>query len=141
MPIGYELFEGNKAGVKTLAASVEHWKTIFNIGSVCFVGDRAMFTRDKLSILEAHSYNYIVAAKLRGFPEETQVKVLDDKNYKPTVLKNEFAWINELEHEGQRLIVSYKKQRAIKDNKEREQLLNKIKKLIGAKGLNQKTNK
>jgi transposase len=138
LPIGYELFEGNKAEVKTLAASVEHWKTIFNIGSVCFVGDRAMFTHDNLSILEVHGYNYIVAAKLRGLPEETQVKVLDDKNYKPTVLKNEFAWINELEHEGRRLIVSYKKQRAIKDNKEREQVLNKIKKLIGAKGSTRK---
>lgn len=73
LPIGYELFEGNKAEVRTLAAAVEHWKTIFNIGSVCFVGDRAMFTRDNLSLLEAHGYNYIVAAKLRGLPEETQV--------------------------------------------------------------------
>ena len=138
LPIGYELFEGNKAEVKTLAFAVEHWKTIFNIGAVCFVGDRAMFTRDNLSILEAHGYNYIVAAKLRSLPEETQSKILDDNNYKPTVLKNEFAWINELEHEGRRLIVSYKKRRAIKDNKEREQVLNKIKKLIGAKGSTRK---
>lgn len=138
LPIGYELFEGNKAEVRTLAAAVEHWKTIFNIGSVCFVGDRAMFTRNNLSLLEAHGYNYIVAAKLRSLPEETQVKVLDENNYKPTVLKNEFAWINELEHEGRRLIVTYKTRRAIKDNKEREQVLNKIKKLIGAKGSTRK---
>lgn len=138
LPIGYELFEGNKAEVKTLAFAVEHWKTIFNIGSVCFIGDRAMFTRDNLSILDAHGYNYIVAAKLRGLSEETQTKILDDNNYKPTILKNEFAWINELEHEGRRLIVSYKKRRAIKDNKEREQVLNKIKKLIGAKGSTRK---
>jgi transposase len=138
LPIGYELFEGNKAEVKTLAFAVEHWKTIFNIGTVCFVGDRAMFTRDNLSILEAHGYNYIVAAKLRSLPEATQSKILDDANYKPTVLKNEFAWINELEHDGRRLIVSYKKRRAIKDNKEREQVLNKIKKLIGAKGSTRK---
>jgi transposase len=133
LPIGYELFEGNKAEVRTLAVAVECWKSIFNIGSVCFVGDRAMFTRDNLSLLEAHGYNYIVAAKLRNLPEETQVKVLDENNYKPTVLKNEFAWINELEHEGRRLIITYKTRRAVKDNKEREQVLNKIKKLIGAK--------
>jgi len=138
LPIGYELFEGNKAEVRTLAAAVKHWKTIFNIGSVCFVGDRAMFTRDNLSLLEANGYNYIVAAKLRSLPEETQAKVLDENNYKPTVLKNEFAWINELEHEGRRLIVTYKTRRAIKDNKEREQVLNKIKKLIGAKGSTRK---
>ena len=126
LPIGYELFEGNKAEVKTLSQSIERWKKIFNIGSVCFVGDRAMFTRDNLAILEANGYNYIVAAKLRSLSESTQAKVLDDNNYKPTILKNEFAWINELEHEGRRLIVTYKKQRAIKDNKEREQVLNKM---------------
>jgi transposase len=138
LPIGYELFEGNKAEVRTLAAAVEHLKTIFNIGSVCFVGDRAMFTQNNLSLLEAHGYNYIVSAKLRSLPEETQVKVLDENNYKPTVLKNKFAWINELEHEGRRLIVTYKTRRAVKDNKEREQVLNKIKKLIGAKGSTRK---
>jgi len=138
LPIGYELFAGNKAEVKTLAVAVEHWKTIFNIGSVCFVGDRAMFTHDNLSILEAHGYSYIVAAKLRCLPEAMQAKILDDANYKPTLLKNEFAWINELNHEGRRLIVSYKKRRAIKDHKEREQVLNKIKKLIGAKGATRK---
>lgn len=138
LPIGYELFEGNKAEVKTLAVSIEHWKTIFNIGEVCFVGDRAMFTRDNLSILEAHGYNYIVAAKLRGLSKGTQSKILDENNYKPTVLKNEFAWVNELGYEGKRLIVSYKKGRAIRDNKEREQILNKIKKLIGAKGATKK---
>lgn len=138
LPIGYELFEGNKAEVKTLSLAIEHWKTLFNIGSVCFVGDRAMFTRDNLNLLEAHGYSYIVAAKLRSLSEETQTKVLDENNYQPTVLKNEFAWINELEYEGRRLIVSYKKKRAIQDNKEREQVLNKIKKLIGNKGSTKK---
>jgi transposase len=138
LPIGYELFEGNKAEVKTLVAAIAHWKTLFDIGEVCFVGDRAMFTRDNLSILEANNYKYIVAAKLRSLPEESQEKVLDENNYQPTILKNEFAWINELEHEGRRLIVSYKKRRALKDIKEREQVLNKIKKLIGKKGSTRK---
>lgn len=138
LPIGYELFEGDKAEVKTLSASIEHWKKIFNIGSVCFVGDRAMFTRDNLAILESQGYNYIVAAKLRGLSEEVQEQVLDENNYKPTILKNEFAWVNELEYEGKRLIVSYKKRRAIKDYKEREAVLNKIRKLLGSKGSSKK---
>jgi len=138
LPIGYELFEGNKAEVKTLVAAVEHWKTIFDIGEVCFVGDRAMFTKDNLSLLEAHNCKYIVAAKLRKLPEALQAKILDEENYKPTVLKNDFAWINEQEHEGRRLIVSYKKKRAITDSKERERLLEKIRKLIGVKGSTRK---
>ena len=134
LPIGYELFEGNKAEVKTLVAAVKHWKTLFNIGEVCFIGDRAMFTRDNLTLLEQSNYHYIVAAKLRSLPENKKAEILNESTYKPTILKNEFAWIGEFEHENRRLIVSYKKRRAIKDNEERERLLSKIKKLIGTKG-------
>jgi transposase len=134
LPIGYELFAGNKAEVKTLTQTIEHWRTIFNIGSICFVGDRAMFTRDNLKILDEYGYNYIVAAKLRSLAKEIQAKILDEKNYRPKVLKNELAWISDMEYEDRRLIVSYKKRRAIQDDKEREQVLNKIRKLIGSKG-------
>lgn len=138
LPIGYELFEGNKAEVKTLAASIQHWKTLFNVGSVCFVGDRAMFTQDNLSLLDSHGYNYIVAAKLRTLPKKTQVEVFNENNYRATVLNNEFGWIGELEYEGRKLIVTYKTRRAIKDVKERERVLNKIKNLIGTKGSTKK---
>lgn len=134
LPIGYELFAGNQAEVGTLVAAIEKWKKLFNIDSVCFVGDRAMFSKTNLALLDEHGYSYIVAAKLRTLPKETQAKVLDEDNYHPTVLKNEFTWINEFEHDGRRLIVSYKKQRALKDIKEREQVLKKISKLLGKKG-------
>lgn len=134
LPIGYELFEGNKAEVKTLIAAIKHWETLFDIGQVCFIADRAMFTRANLALLEANNYKYIVAAKLRALPEKMQEKIVDENNYNPTVIGKEFAWINEQEHEGRRLIVSYKKKRAINDNKQREKLLEKIRKLIGTKG-------
>ena len=45
LPVGYELFEGNRAEVTTLLAALESWRTLFQIDSVCFVGDRAMFTK------------------------------------------------------------------------------------------------
>jgi transposase len=134
LPVGYELFEGNKAEVKTLIAAIEHWKTIFNIGEVCFIGDRAMFTRDNLSLLDRSGYQYIVAAKLRSLSENNKADVLNENNYQPTILKNELAWIGEFNYEKRRLIVTYKKGRAIKDNEERERVLNKIRNLIGSKG-------
>lgn len=134
LPIGYELFEGNKAEVKTLISAVNHWKTLFNIGEVCFIGDRAMFTKDNLKLLEESGYQYVVAAKLRSLSQDKKAKVLDEKNYRPLILKDDLAWAGEFEHENRRLIVSYKKKRAINDSKERERLLNKIKKLIGTKG-------
>jgi transposase len=126
---------GSKLGLIT---SIEHWKTLFNIGSVCFIGDRAMFSRANLAKLEAYGYQYIVASKLRVLSKEVQAKILDERNYKPTVIDNTFTWVTEMEQEGKRLIVTYKKQRAIKDQQERKRLLDKIKKLIGTKGATKK---
>lgn len=134
LPVGYELFVGNKAEVKTLIAAIEHWKTLFEIGSVCFIGDRAMFCRDNLALLDKFKYQYIIATKLRKLPDKIKEKVLDENSYRPTVLKNDFAWINEQKYEGRRLIISYKKQRALQDCKERQQVLEKIQKLIGKEG-------
>lgn len=134
LPVGYELFEGNKAEVKTLAAAIESWKLLFAIDSVCFVGDRAMLSKNNLALLESHHYQYIIAAKLKSMPKTLQKTILDEKHYRALVLDQELAWVGEFEHNQQRLIVSYKSKRAIKDQKDRQRVLDKLQKLIGSKG-------
>jgi transposase len=134
LPVGYELFEGNKAEVSTLAAAIESWKKVFGIGSVCFVGDRALFTNKNLTLLEEHGYRYIIAAKLKKLPRPMQKMLFEEEYYHPTVLNKSLAWIGEFEHQGARLIVSYKSSRALKDQKERQVILNKIEKTLGSKG-------
>jgi len=134
LPIGYELFEGNKAEVKTLCAAIGSWKKLFSIDKVCFVGDRAMFAKDNIALLEQHGYNYIVAAKLKVLPKTLQSQIFNEENYHPDILNNTLAWMGEFNYENSRLIVSYKTQRAIKDKKERDQVLQKIEKIIGKKG-------
>lgn len=133
LPVGYELFEGNKAEVSTLAQAIESWKKLFKIETVCFVGDRAMFSKENIRLLESFNYQYIIAAKLKTLPQELLNKVLDEQYYRPTVLNEEFAWIGEFEHQGQRLISSYKSRRAIKDQKDRQTVLDKVQKVIGKK--------
>ena len=133
LPIGYELFEGNKAEVTTLVAAIESWKKLFDIESVCFVGDRAMFTKKNMELLKLHQYQYIIAAKLKQLPEKLQVEIFKEEHYKPTVLNKDFSWIGEFEYEGNRLIVSYKRKRAIKDQQDRQRVLDKVKKRIGKK--------
>lgn len=133
IPIGYELFEGNKAEVSTLAAAIQSWKKLFKIDSVCFVGDRAMFSKDNIALLESLNYQYIIAAKLKSLPEKLKANVLNEQYYKPVILNNEFAWVGEFEYQGQRLIASYKSRRAMKDLKDRQRTLDKVKKSIGKK--------
>ncbi len=138
LPISYELFEGNKAEVGTLIAAIEHWHTLFNIKSVCFVGDRAMFSKKNMALMEEKGYQYIVAAKLRTLPDNIKSEILSESRYYPTVLNDEFAWIGEFNHENRRLVVSYKKKRALKDVADRTRVLEKIEKVIGKKGQTQK---
>jgi transposase len=131
LPIGYELFSGNHAEVATLVAAIQSWKKLFDIDSVCFVGDRAMFTHKNIELLESYQYHYIIAAKLKALPEKLQEKILEDQHYRPGLLNKELAWLGEFDYQNARLIVSYKTKRALKDQKERQQLLNKIEKTLG----------
>ena len=133
LPVGYELFEGNKAEVTTLIAAIESWKMLFTIDSVCFVGDRAMFTLKNMELLESKNYHYIIAAKLKKLPGALQQELFNEARYQPAVLNNEFGWIGEFNYQGRRLVVSYKSRRAMKDQHERQQVINKIKNRIGEK--------
>lgn len=134
LPLGYELFEGNKAEVSTLIACLESWKQQFTIGSVCFVADRAMMSEANLALLEAKNYQYIVAAKLRGLPTSLKQSIVSEKHYHATVIDNELTWTGEFTHQHRRLIVSYKKARAKKDVIQREQILDKLRKILGVAG-------
>lgn len=134
LPLGYELFEGNKAEVGTLLACLDSWKKKFNIGSVCFVAYRAMMSEANLSKLDEQGYQYVVAAKLRSMSDELQSQILSEHHYNATLIGNEFTWTSEFAYKQRRLIVSYKKSRAKRDAIQREQILNKISKSLGSEG-------
>lgn len=134
LPIGYELFEGNKAEVKTLLSCLNSWKKLFNIQSVCFVADRAMMSDDNLKILEQEKHHYVVAAKLRALPTKLISEILLEKNYQAQMINDDFGWIGEFNYKERRLIVSYKTDRASRDSYQREQIIQKLKKRIGDAG-------
>ena len=95
LPIGYELFSGNTAEVKTLLGSLNSWKKSFDIKSVCFVGDRAMMSEDNISKLEAEGYSYVIAAKLRNLPNRLKTQILNEANYRANLIEGDIAWIGE----------------------------------------------
>jgi transposase len=138
LPLGYELFSGNTAEVKTLLSAIDNWKQYLNIKELCFVADRGMFSRSNLETLEKSGYKYIVAAKLRSLNKDMQDQILSEANYIPTILGNKFAWIGEFEYEGKRLISSYKSSRAINDTKSRQTIIAKIQKTLGKEGSSKK---
>lgn len=138
LPLGYELFSGNTAEVKTLLAAIKSWESFMKIRDVCFIADRAMFSKTNLDALDASGYRYIVAAKLKTLKASLKKQILDGENYEPTLIGNNFAWVAEFAHENKRLITSYKSTRAMNDAKARQNILTKIEKTIGEKGSTKK---
>jgi hypothetical protein len=65
LPIGYELFAGNMAEVRTLVTCIETWKPRLNAQRVTFVADRALCSRGNLDMLEAGGWGYVVAMPLQ----------------------------------------------------------------------------
>ena len=134
LPIGYELFEGNKAEVKTLLECLTSWKTLFNIKSVCFVADRAMMSDDNLKTLEQEGHHYVIAAKLRALPVKLTTEITLENNYQMQMINDDFGWVGEFSYKERRLIVSYKTARANRDAYQRDQIVKKLKKRIGNAG-------
>lgn len=98
LPIGYELFSGNTAEVTTLVTAIESWKECFDIGLVCFVGDRAMFSKNNIELFESLNYKYIIAAKLKSLSNNIIEEIFDEQNYRTTILKQELSWIGEFNY-------------------------------------------
>ena len=98
LPIGYELFEGNRAEVTTLVAAIESWKKLFCIDSVCFIGDRAMFSRQNIQLLEEKKYQYIIAAKLKTLSDTLQEKLFEEECYQPRQIGDNLGWVANFPH-------------------------------------------
>ena len=138
LPVGYELFEGNKAEVKTLLECLNSWKDLFKIGTVCFVADRAMMSESNLQALEEGGHQYVIAAKLRSMPSQLKTQILDEKNYTIQSFGEEIGWVGEFDYQSRRLVVSYKSGRAKRDLHQRNQIVEKINKRLGSAGKTEK---
>jgi transposase len=134
LPIGYELFEGNFAEVKTLQRCLSSWKEQgLEVGSVCLTGDSAMFSKGNLALMEEMGISYVVAAPLRKLSKEIKSQILDAKDYRAGLVEKNIVWTKEMPFEAKRLIVSYSTSRAKKDVYDRQRLLDKLDKKLGEK--------
>lgn len=154
LPIGYKLFPGNTAETRTLIACLDEWKQHIPIGRVVFVADRAMFNAGNLSALDKAGYEFVVAATLRRMNKDMTEKILDKEGFSPletsskgsknrTLLKIiEHSMIvtkgnkkkgTEDEFVNGRLVITHSTERAAKDKKDRDRILEKMKSLLGPK--------
>jgi transposase len=133
LPVGYKLFPGNTAESKTLISSIEQWRTYLPIENVTVVGDRAMMSDANLEQLELAGYHYIVACPLRKLSRDKKALILDKDSYveNGSDEAGEKHRIIELD-KSRKILVSHSQKRAEKDRKDRERLISKLEKKLGA---------
>lgn len=137
LPVGYQLFRGNTAETSTLLQSLEDWKKQgLHVGQVTLVADRGLCSRKNLEALEKANVSYLIGMPLRRcLKHKEQEALLDcDADYRLSAVDSDLVWVQESEWESRRLIVTYSRRRHLKDHKDREKILEKLKEKIGKSG-------
>ena len=117
-PFDFDYFTGNTFEGHTFKTSVKKLIKKYQFKSLTVVADAGMLSEDNLSYLDTKKINYIVGARLKNTKDET-VRQIIDHNYK-------IESINEIELDNQRLIIEYSEDRAKKDAKNREKIIDKL---------------
>jgi transposase len=134
LPIGYSLFPGNTAEVKTLLQCLEEWKKTIKIENVIVVADRAMMSDLNLQEMDKAQFKYVIAAKLRALPKSLKNEILNRQNEIEDKINEEVIRIQEHAHNSRRLVVSFSENRAKKDKGDRDRLVAKLKNKLNPDG-------
>ena len=133
IPLGFEIYPGNTFEGHTLSDIVDKMRKKFNVRRFIFVADRGLISRANIKKLKQSGGEFIVGMKMRSVKKDQQKELYN---------LNNFDWINdglavhEIEHEGNRCIVTWSKKRADRDKKARTSLLEKISKKLSSKNVN-----
>ena len=130
VPLGHEVFSGNKNDVTCFKEIIDKISDKFKIGKVVLVGDRGMINQKNLDHLDKKGYEYILGYRMRTIKKSERSKVLSKANLKK--IKKDELTCKEVTYEGKRLIVFYNPERAVKDAKKREEIVQKIKEKIAS---------
>lgn len=130
IPVGYHLFPGNTYDGQSLHGIISKLKNKYSIGRVILVADRGMLSNDNMASLRSANMEFIIGMRLWSVAQKRQEEFYDLKRYRP--LKKGLK-IRELPWKGDRLILTWSQDRAQRDAKAREDLLEKIRQKLGVR--------
>lgn len=132
IPVGYEVFAGNKFEGHTLKEAMSRINAKYNIDRICIVADRGLLSAENLEYLEASGHKYIVGARLKNMSKTIQSAVLELETYEDSGdIKYKDINIEPLER---RIIAHYCPKRARKDKHERNKSVEKLIKKLNKNG-------
>ena len=130
-PLDYEIFEGNKYEGETLLPVVNHFKSKYAPKELMVIADSGLLSKKNIEQLKAQQYQYILGARIKNMEKGVTAKILDLK------LQDNQCEAIELAQDD-RLIVGYKKARAVRDAKNRKRGLEKLEKAVRSGKLGKK---
>jgi transposase len=132
IPLGHEVFEGNKNDVTCFKEIIDKISGKFKLGKVVLVGDRGMISKKNIAYLEEQEYEYILGYRMRTIPDEERHRVFSSSPFE--TLKGSVLQYKESTYDEKRLIVCFNPERAEKDKKHREEILDRTGKLASLIG-------
>jgi len=123
-PVCCELWPGNHADGNALLPVVDRLRQRFGLKRVCWVADRGMISQQAIEGLEGRNLEYILGARMRK-QREVREDVLERGGRYHEVAENlrvKDVWVGE-----RRYIVCYNPQEALKDEADREAIVQALK--------------
>lgn len=127
IPLGFEVYPGNTFEGHTLSSIVEKMREKFKVRRFIFVADRGLFSKDNLVELKKDKGEFIVGMRL----DQAAKKEKDDfYNLANFVWQNEELAFYETTFNGDRCVITWSQERAERDRKVREDIVDKIRKKL-----------
>lgn len=132
IPVTCEIWPGNTTDAKTVVPILEALRKRFRIRKVIFVSDRGMVSAANLKELEKAGYPYIVGMKMRGCLE-----VRDDVLARPGRYRivDHNLHVKEVWVDDRRYVLCFNPDRAEKDRKDRETILERLRQKLAGGGV------
>jgi transposase len=130
IPLGFEVYPGNTFEGVTVKDIARKMRDKFKVRRFIFVADRGLFSANNLDVLREQDGEFIVGMKLGVFRNNHEI-YYDGSKLK--WLNDDLAY-HETEHKGDRVIVTWSKTRAERDQKSRDDVVNKIRKKLSGDG-------
>jgi transposase len=121
--LDYDVFEGDKYEGDTLIPIIEHFVDKHKPQQLIVVADAGLLSQKNMALLSEKQYQYILGARIKNenLAITKQVLALQLQDGQSAMMGRE---------DGSKLIVSYKKARAINDYKNRQRGLEKLEKKV-----------
>ncbi len=121
--IGYDIFEGDTYEGHTLIPFLEGVSEKFGLNKPIVVADAGLLSNENINTLQMQGYEYIIGARLKNEPQKTKDQILSRQLHDGQARQVK-------RQDGNRLVITYSRKRAAKDEHNRKRGLNRLEKQI-----------